>query len=76
MVPITTRLAPSSVRRFGASNEPQPVPIGPPVQAPGAKLLGQTDTQTHTHTHRNTEFFFFGDPPEEIFDHNTFNSKS
>ena len=32
---------------------------------------------THTDTHTNTiEPTFFNDPPEEIFDHNTFNAKT
>ena len=72
MVPITPLLPPSSFRRSGASNEPSTVPIGLPVRAPGAKMLGQT----HKQTHRNTDKLFFGDPPEEIFDHNTFNAKA
>ena len=74
MVPITPRLAPSSFRRSGASNEPPPVPIGPADRAPGAEMLEHTDRQTDTLT--SLAQLFFSDPPEEIFDHNTFNAKA
>ena len=73
VAPIALRLAPASFHRSSASNGVSPVPIGPAVFAPGAQMLGQTDTHTHTHTHTQTnsiEPTFFSDPPGEISEHN------
>ena len=52
---IGMKPAPSSFRRFIASNEYSPVPIGPAVRPPEAKVLGQIDRQTHKH--RPANFF-------------------
>ena len=74
VAPIDLRLTPSSFRRSGASNKPSSVPISPAVRAPDAKMLGQT--LRHTDAQTNTIYStFFSDPPEKLFDHNTFNAK-
>ena len=57
--------APSSYRCPGTSNEYSPVPIGPAVRAPEAKMLGLTHRSKNTDRHRPA-YFFSSDPPEEI----------
>ena len=44
--PIDSSQAPSSFRRFGASNGATPDPIGPAVRALFPKMLGHTHTLT------------------------------
>ena len=43
VAPVDPRPAPSSFRRFGASNGAAPVAIGPAVWPPEPEMLGQTD---------------------------------
>ena len=71
VAPIAPRLAPSSFRRSGASNGASPVPIGPGVRAPGAKMLGQIHRQANTISPT-----FFSDPTEEIFEHKGSNANA
>ena len=77
--PIDSWQAPSSFRRFGASNGATPGPIGPAVRALFPKTLGHTywltDWLTDWPTNTSGQLFFT-DPPVEIFVHRTFNAKA
>ena len=74
---IGPQLASLSFRRSDASNEYSPVPIGPAVQAPEAKMVAQTYTHTYIHTFRHwLDYFFSSNPPEDIFDHQVYNANA